>query len=192
MPAFAVRVDETFITKKKRGLRFSSEDNWRWPRPTWIFATRTGACACMFTSINCEFIAFESLNDKDFSSGLVEIFLFSNCFKYTYYRAICPIQLRPGAFCLFAKQNRTNHVVWVRLVRLSSVIELTEKFDYRTNWTTIRPIGFDSFLVRFRSIDYAGCWTIWMQWSLWWAPHSKGRNSCPWLPIPRWSRCALA
>ena len=84
---------------------FSSQDNWRWPRPTWIFATRTGACACMFPSINCEFIDFESLNDKDFSSGLFEILSFSNCFKYTYYRAIFPIQLRLDAFCLFAKQN---------------------------------------------------------------------------------------
>ena len=95
-----------------------------------MFATRTGACACMIPSINCEFIDFESLNDKDFSSGLVEIFLFSNCLKYTYHRAMFPIQLRPDAFCLFVKQNRTNHVVWVRLVRLSSVIELTEKFQF--------------------------------------------------------------
>ena len=29
-------------------------------------------------------------------------------------------------------------------------------FDYRTNQTTIRPTGFDWFLVRFHSIDYAG------------------------------------
>ena len=29
-------------------------------------------------------------------------------------------------------------------------------FDDQTNWTTIQPIEFDWFLVRFRSIDYTG------------------------------------
>ena len=42
--------------------------------------------------------------------------------------------------------NRTHRKVPVQLIR----------FDYRTNRPTIRPIGFDWFLVRFRSIDYAG------------------------------------
>ena len=75
-----------------------------------------------------------------------------------------PILLRVNAyqfcipFCFSTEQNRTNRVNWVRL---GSVIELNQThkkssssimFDCRTNWT----IGFDWFLVQFRSIDYAG------------------------------------
>ena len=60
------------------------------------------------------------------------------------------------AFCLPAKQNRTNRVDWVRLVRLSLVIELTEKFqlDYQTNRTTIRPIELDWVRLIFGSVSF--------------------------------------
>ena len=52
-------VSVKFYKEEKR--RSSSEGNWRWPRPTWTFATWTGACVCMFSSINCEINDFESL-----------------------------------------------------------------------------------------------------------------------------------
>ena len=39
----------------------SSVGNWRWPRPTWTFATWTDACAYTFPSTNCEFIDFKLL-----------------------------------------------------------------------------------------------------------------------------------
>ena len=60
----------------------------------------------------------------------IEKFLFSNCFKYILEGDLSD-SIETG--CLLtvfsSKQNRTNRVDWVRLVRLSSVIELTEKFQ---------------------------------------------------------------
>ena len=75
-------------------------------------------------------------------------------------------------FCLSAKHNRTNLVDWVRLARFSSVIERTSSIN-RTHRKVpvirlcsitepeqqsgrLGSIDFDWFLVRFRSIDYAG------------------------------------
>ena len=83
---------------------------------------------------------------------------------------IFPIQL--DAFCLSTKQNRTNLVVCIRLVRLSSVIEYTSSINQTHRNVPVLlcsitepieqqsdrfgSIRFDWFLVRFRSIDYAG------------------------------------
>ena len=78
-----------------------------------------------------------------------------------------PILLRVNAyrfcipFCFSTEQNRTNRVDWVRL---GSVIELNrtqKKFQFDYVWlpnqsNPHRTIGFDWFLVRFRSINYAG------------------------------------
>ena len=49
----SVSVKHLVLTKKKRGdsaVRITDDGR----EPTWIFATRTDACACMFPSINCE------------------------------------------------------------------------------------------------------------------------------------------
>ena len=57
-------------------------------------------------------------------------------------------------FCLCAKQNRTNRVDLVQLVRLSSVIELTEKFQFHyvrlLNQSNNNPTGW----VRLSLIDF--------------------------------------
>ena len=75
-----------------------------------------------------------------------------------------PILLRVDAyqfcipFCFSTEQYRTNRVNWVRL---GSVVELNRTHKKSSSsimfncWTN-RTIGFDWFLVRFRSIDYAG------------------------------------
>ena len=75
-------------------------------------------------------------------------------------------------FCLSAKHNRTNLVDWVRLARFSSVIERTSSINRSHRKVPVirlcsitepeqqsgrlGSIDFDWFLVRFRSIDYAG------------------------------------
>ena len=97
------------------------------------------------------------LNNKELSYFRVNwnIFVFKLLQIHTRGRSFRNIiQLTLDAFCLPAKQNRTNRVDWVRLVRLSLVIELTEKFqfDYQTNRTKIRPIGFDWVRLIFGSV----------------------------------------
>ena len=138
----------------------------------------------MFPSISCEFIDFESLKRGYLSwitltkkilanSGLIEIFFFSNYFTYIL-EGYLSDSIKTG--CIFSfcrtKSDRTNRGDWVWLVRLNSVIELTSSIN-RTHRNV--PVGlcsitepieqesdrlgsieFDWFLVRFRSIDYAG------------------------------------
>ena len=98
----------------------------------------------MFPSISCEFIDFESLKRGYLSripltkkilanSRLIEIFFFSNFFTYIL-EGYLSDSIKTGCILSFCrtKSDRTNRGDWVPLVRLSSVIELTEKFlfDY--------------------------------------------------------------
>ena len=102
----------------------------------------------MIPSINFESFWF---NNEDFRLFSVNrnIFVFKLLYIYTYLREMCPIQLKLDGVFLSAEQNRTN-----RLVRLSSVIKLTEKFQFDyvrlpnqsknnpTDWVRLSSIDF--------------------------------------------------
>ena len=109
--------------------------NWRWPRPTWTFATWTGACTCMFHSINIVNLSIlNHLNDKDFSSFRVNwnIFVFkllqihtrgrSFRFNWNWMRFIfLPNKIQLIASIEFG--NRTHRKVPVRLCSITEPIE---------------------------------------------------------------------
>ena len=114
-------------------------------------------------------------NNNDFSSFRVNWNIFVFKLLHVHTREIFPIQIKQDTFCLSAEQNRTNRVDWVRLVWLSSVIELTisinrarrkgpfrlctitEPIEQQFDW--LGSIVFDLFLVRFRSISYPGMYS---------------------------------
>ena len=64
-------------------------------------------------------------NNDDFSSFRVNWNIFVFKLLHIHTKEIFPIQFELDTFCLSTEQNRINRVDWVRLVWLSSVIELT-------------------------------------------------------------------
>jgi len=94
------------------------------------------------------------------NSGLIEIFLFPSCFKYILKGDLSDSELKLDAFCLSVKQNRLSSIGSIEFgnrthrkapVRLCSIAEPIEQQSDR-----LGSIKFYCFLVRFRSIDYAG------------------------------------
>ena len=69
-------------------------------------------------------------NNKDFCHFRVNWNIFVFKLLHTHTQGDLSDQLKMNAFCLYAKQNRTNRIDWVPVVRLSSLIELTEKFQF--------------------------------------------------------------
>ena len=121
--------------------------------------TVPSAVPFMFPSINCEFIEFESLKQwrSDFSSFQVNWNIFVwNCFKYILER------------CFQFKWNwiqRKRFVFLPNKIELTASIEFGNKsnslkrstwimFDYWTNRTKIRPIGFDLVRLIFGSVSF--------------------------------------
>ena len=95
------------------------------------------------------------------NSGLIEIFLFSNCFKYILKGDLSDSELKLDAFCLSVKQNRLSSIGSIEFgnrthqkipVRLCSIAEPIEHQSDR-----LGSIEFYWYLVRFHSIDYAWC-----------------------------------
>ena len=88
-------------------------------------------CHSCFPVLVVNLAISNNFNNKDLvRSGLIEIFFVFRLLHIHPRGMIFPIQLKLAAFCLSAEQNRTSRIDWVRLVRLSSVIELTEKFQF--------------------------------------------------------------
>ena len=124
---------------------------------TWF--TVPSAVPFMFPSINCEFIEFESLKQwrSDFTSFQVNWNIFVwNCFKYILER------------CFQFKWNwiqRKRFFFLPNKIELTASIEFGNKsnslkrsswimFDYWTNRTKIRPIGFDWVRLIFGSVSF--------------------------------------
>ena len=108
MRAFAVSVGEKFIIKKKRGdpvLKVTDDGRGQLGHMQRDLVPELACFPVLIVNLSIDF-CFQTASN-------------------TYYRKIFPIQLDLDAFCLSAKQNRTNRDDWVRLVRLSSVIERT-------------------------------------------------------------------
>ena len=127
---------------------------------TWFF------CAVHVPSIDSSvnLSILKHFNNKNFSSGLIEIFLFSNCFTYIPGRSF-RFNLNWLRFVFLPNKIELIGSIefdWFDWVRLSNsrfrLIELTEKVqfdnDYRTNRTTIQLIGFDWVRLIFGSVSF--------------------------------------
>ena len=141
--AFAVSVGEKFIIKKKRGdpvLKVT--DDGRGQHMQRDLVPELACFPVLIVNLSIDF-CFQTASN-------------------TYYRKIFPIQLDLDAFCLSAKQNRTNRDDWVRLVRLSSVIERTSLINRTHRKVPVRlcsitePIEPQSD--RLGSIEFDGFW----------------------------------
>ena len=133
MPAFTVSVGEKFIFKKKRGdpaLKVTNDGGGqlghlqREPVPVLACFYRFWITWTIKILVN---------------SGLIEIFLFSNCFKYIH---VLEGDLSNSTGCVLSFcQTKSNQSCWrVRLVQLSSV---TEPIKQQSDWLgAIEYVGF--------------------------------------------------
>ena len=82
-------------------------------------------CRSCFPVLIVNLSILKHFNNDDFSSFRVNWNIFVFKLLHIHTKQIFPIQFKLDTFCLSAEQNRTNRIDWVRLVWLSSAIELT-------------------------------------------------------------------
>ena len=82
-------------------------------------------CRWCFSVLIVNLSILNYYKNDDFNSLRVNGNIFVFKLLHIHSKQIFPIQFKLDTFCLSAEQNRTNRVDWVRLVWLSSAIELT-------------------------------------------------------------------